>query len=159
MGDGRPMIVLDDVMARWNCPRGYVEDVAAAIVLAVVDERAVGRVYNVAEPVAFSEAEWVRRIGEVVGWWGEVMTVPVGRMALPYRFEQDLDTDSGRIRRELTIPSAARTHRGEELGAGTRDDGGGTAGSLAVPTLVPRARRLAWPPQPAFTALVARARA
>ena len=101
MDDGRPAIVLDEGMARWKCPRGYVEDVAAAIALAVVDERAAGRVYNVAEPVAFTEAEWVRRIGEVVGWRGEVVTVPGGRIPLPYRIEQALDTDSGRIRREL----------------------------------------------------------
>src|SRR5262249_51564849 len=101
MDDGRPAIVLDEQMARWKCPRGYVEDVAAAIALAVVDERAAGRVYNVAEPDAFAEAEWVRRIGEVVGWRGEVVTVSGGRIALPYRMEQWLDTDSGRIRGEL----------------------------------------------------------
>src|SRR5262245_19484956 len=57
MDDGRPAIVLDEAMARWKCPRGYVEDVAAAIALAVVNERAAGRTYNVAEPVAFAEAE------------------------------------------------------------------------------------------------------
>ena len=88
-------------MARWKCPRGFVEDVAAAIALAVVDERATGRVYNVAEPIAFTEAEWVRRIGEVVGWRGEVVMCRVGRIPLPYHMEQSLDTDSGRIRREL----------------------------------------------------------
>jgi nucleoside-diphosphate-sugar epimerase len=101
MDEGRPAIVLDEGMARWRCPRGYVEDVAAAIALAVVDERAAGRVYNVAESVASAEAEWVRRIGEVVGWRGDVVTVPVGRISLPYRMEQSLNTDSGLIRREL----------------------------------------------------------
>ena len=101
MDDRRPAIILDEGLARWKCPRGYVEDVAAAIALAVVDERAAGRVFNVAEPDAFTEAEWVRRIGEAVGWRGEVVTVPGGRIPLPYRIEQALDTDSGRIRREL----------------------------------------------------------
>jgi nucleoside-diphosphate-sugar epimerase len=67
MGDGRPAIVFDEGMARWKCPRGYVENVAAAVALAVVDERTAGWVYNVADPVAFDEAEWVRRIGEAVG--------------------------------------------------------------------------------------------
>src|SRR3954453_15131786 len=42
----------------------------------------------------------------------------------------------------LTFPSAAPTHRGKELGGGTGDDGRRTAGSLAVPTLVPRARQV-----------------
>jgi nucleoside-diphosphate-sugar epimerase len=101
MDDGRQIILLHEVMARWKCPRGYVEDVVATIVKAIVDDRAAGRVYNVAEPVAYTEAEWVAGIGEVVGWTGEVVTVPVGRIPLPYRFEQDLFTDPARIRREL----------------------------------------------------------
>jgi nucleoside-diphosphate-sugar epimerase len=101
MDDGRPAIVLDEGMARWKCPRGFVEDVASAVVLAVVDERAAGRVYNVAEPIAHTEAEWVRIIGEVVGWRGEIVTVPGGRIPLPYNMEQSLDTDSARIRMEL----------------------------------------------------------
>jgi nucleoside-diphosphate-sugar epimerase len=93
--------MLDERMARWKCPRGFVEDVASAIVLAVVDERATGRVYNVAEPAAYTEAEWVRLIAEVVGCWGEVVKVPGGRIPLPYNMEQSFDTDSARIRMEL----------------------------------------------------------
>ena len=106
MDDGRPAIVLDEGLARWKCPRGFVVNVAAAIALAVVDDRAAGRVYNVADPVAITEAEWVRKIGEVVGWRGEVVTVPEGRIPLPYRFEQSLHTDSGRIRSELGYTEA-----------------------------------------------------
>jgi nucleoside-diphosphate-sugar epimerase len=101
MDDGRSVLVLDDRMARWKCPRGFVEDVAAAVALAVVDERAAGRVYNVAEPVAYTEADWVRMIGETVGWRGEIVTVPGGRIPLPYNVEQSLDTDSTHIRTEL----------------------------------------------------------
>ncbi len=101
LDDGRPAIVLDEGLAGWKCPRGYVEDVAAAIALAVGDDRAAGRVYNVAEAVAYAEIEWVRRIGEAAGWRGEILTVPGGRIPLPYRAEQNLHTDSGRIRLEL----------------------------------------------------------
>ena len=101
MDDRRSAIVLDEAMAAWKCPRGYVEDVAAAIALTVADERATGRVYNVAEPIAFSEAEWVTRIGEIVGWRGQVLTAPRGRIPFPYRMEQSLEPDSSRIRREL----------------------------------------------------------
>ncbi len=56
MDDHRPAILLDEGMARWRWTRGYVENVAAAIALAVVDERAAGRVYNVGEPDALPEA-------------------------------------------------------------------------------------------------------
>jgi nucleoside-diphosphate-sugar epimerase len=101
MDDRRPAILLDAGLARWKCPRGYVENVAAAIALAIEDERSAGRVYNLAERPAYGEAEWVRRIAEMAGWPGAVATVPEGRIPVPYRYEQDLDTDSARIRREL----------------------------------------------------------
>lgn len=101
MNDGRPAILLDETMARWKCPRGYVENVAAAIALAVTDERSSGRVYNVAEPVPDTEAEWVRKLGGLVGWKGKVVEVPGGRVPVSFNATQSLDTDSERIRREL----------------------------------------------------------
>ncbi len=101
MDDARPAIVLDAAFARWICPRGYVENVAAAVGLAVEDERAAGRVYNVSEPLAFGEADWVRQIAAMVGWTGEVVMAPDGRIPMQYRCDQDLDTSSRRIREEL----------------------------------------------------------
>jgi nucleoside-diphosphate-sugar epimerase len=101
MDDRRPAIVLDEDLARWKCPRGYVDNVAAAIALAVVDDRAAGGVFNVAEPLGFTEAEWVERIGEAAGWQGKVVTVPGGRIPMPYHIEHNLETDTGRIRREV----------------------------------------------------------
>jgi nucleoside-diphosphate-sugar epimerase len=108
MDDRRPSIVLDEGMARWKCPRGYVENVAAAIALAVMDDRAASRIYNVAEPVAFTEAEWVCAIGQVVGWRGEIMTVPSGRIPLSYRAEQSIDIDSCRIRARVGVRGGGR---------------------------------------------------
>jgi nucleoside-diphosphate-sugar epimerase len=115
MDDGRPVIVLDGVMARWKCPRGYVEEVASAIAAAVVDDRAAGRVYNIGEPAACTEAEWVRRIGEAAGWRGEIVAAPAGRIRLPYDCAQYLDTDSSRIRQELGITEAADPREALEL--------------------------------------------
>lgn len=60
--DGRP-ILLGERASRWRTSRGYVENVADAIALAVTDSRSAGEIYNVAEPEALSEAEWVRSIG------------------------------------------------------------------------------------------------
>jgi nucleoside-diphosphate-sugar epimerase len=78
MVDGRPAILLDERMAGWKSPRGYVEDVAHAIALAVTDERAAGRVYNVAEPEAYTVREWVEQLGQAFGWPGRVVLVPSG---------------------------------------------------------------------------------
>ena len=44
--DGRCHIIFPQAIATWRSPRGYVENVAAAIVLAATDNRAAGRIYN-----------------------------------------------------------------------------------------------------------------
>ena len=86
--------------------RGYVENVAAAIALAVVDERAKNRIYNVGEAVARSEAEWLRAIGRAANWHGHIRPVPSEQLppemrndnvALQYR----LVIDTTRLREEL----------------------------------------------------------
>lgn len=105
MDDGRPAILLGKGLAGWRWTRGYVENVAAALALAVTDERAIGRIFNVGEADALSTAEWVREIGRAAGWNGEVVAVPEGR--LPPHLTTDVNTvqhlvaDTGRIRREL----------------------------------------------------------
>jgi nucleoside-diphosphate-sugar epimerase len=105
MDDRRPVIVLEERFAGWRWARGYVENVAVAIALAVEDGRAAGRVYNVAEPTVYAEADWVRRIAEEVGWSGEVVAIPEAdlpeRLRQPYDFDQDYVVDSTRIRNEL----------------------------------------------------------
>src|SRR5262249_39588891 len=49
MDDGRPAILLEEVRSQWLWARGYVEDVAEAVVSAVLNNRAAGRAYNVSE--------------------------------------------------------------------------------------------------------------
>ncbi len=107
MDDGRPAILLDQVEATWRWVRGYVEDIAHALALATTAENAAGQVYNVAEAIAYSEAEWVHRIARVHGWSGEVVAVPPERLPPAMRpserfdLRQDYAVDSSRIRREL----------------------------------------------------------
>jgi nucleoside-diphosphate-sugar epimerase len=101
MADGRSRIPLDATLARWCCTRGYVEDVAAAIALAATDARSAGRTYNVGEPVARTEEEWVRMIGAAAGWRGQVAAVPRGPLPVPADYRQDVTTDTTRIRTEL----------------------------------------------------------
>ena len=83
MDDKRPVILLDEAEAQWRWTHGYVENVADAIALAVTDERAAGRVYNVCEPFTFTMAEWISKIGQAAGWSGRVMLVPRGRLSEP----------------------------------------------------------------------------
>jgi nucleoside-diphosphate-sugar epimerase len=105
MDDGRPAILIDERFADWRWARGYVEDVAAAIALAAADERASGRVYNVAQPEAYSEAQWARMIAEVHGWQGEIVAVPPAllpeSMQADYDSRQEYVVSSNLIRDEL----------------------------------------------------------
>jgi len=105
MDDGRAAILLDARVAAWRSPRGYVENVAAAIALAAMSGRAANRVYNVAEPESYSELEWARRVATVVGWTGDVVALAPDQtpphLRLPGNFDQHWSADSTRIRDEL----------------------------------------------------------
>lgn len=103
--DGRPVILLESHQAAWRWSHGYVEDVAAGIARAVLDERAVDKVYNLGEARVPTMLERVQRLGELCGWTGTV--VPLRRDQLPhhlrppYEPSQDLIMETGKIRREL----------------------------------------------------------
>jgi nucleoside-diphosphate-sugar epimerase len=105
MDDGRPAILLDEGLAHWRWTRGFVENVAYAIALAVGAERAAGRIYNVGEADALSMAEWVGEIGQVAGWRGKVVIVPRDRLPahlmVDINTDQHLVVDTSRIRNEL----------------------------------------------------------
>jgi nucleoside-diphosphate-sugar epimerase len=99
MDDRRPAIILPRGWSDHRASRGYAENMAAAIVLAVLDERATGRIYNVAEPEGFSQAEWIRQIGQIVGWKGSVVVNP--NEGIEPETVQHWVVDTSRIRQEL----------------------------------------------------------
>jgi nucleoside-diphosphate-sugar epimerase len=103
--DYRPAMIFQEGMAAWRTPRGYVANVAAALALAAVSERAAGRIYNVAERPAFSELEWSRKIATTAGWKGEFVVLPKDRipahLVFPGNTAQHWEADSTRIREEL----------------------------------------------------------
>ncbi len=105
MDDNRPGIVLEESVAQWRGSYGYVENVAAAIALAVTNERAKGRIYHVADSEVLCEAERLSRVGQVAGWQGKVVAVPKEYLPaewnLAYNTEQHWFVDTTRIRQEL----------------------------------------------------------
>jgi nucleoside-diphosphate-sugar epimerase len=115
MDEGRPVIVLEEKMADWRGSYGYVENVAYAIALAATEARAAHRIYNVAEPSAISQADFIRAIGHAADWTGQVVVVPRSALPqswmLPFNVSQHWVTDSTRIRQELAYTeSIAREH-------------------------------------------------
>lgn len=103
--DKRRQIIFAHDVAALRTPRGYVEDVASAIVLAATSAHAAGRIYNVCEAEAFSELDWARKIGAAAGWDGEFVVLPHDRtpkhLLLPGNTAQHLVVRSERIRQEL----------------------------------------------------------
>lgn len=106
MDDKRPAILIDERVAQWQAPRGYVENVAQAIALCATHEAAALRIYHVAEhhPHALTEIEWIRAIGVIADWHGDV--IPVAPEKLPAHLRQptngqNLSVDISRIRDEL----------------------------------------------------------
>lgn len=105
IADGRRVILLEEKLARWRAPRGYVENVAVAVAGAATNGAAAGRIYNVGEPENLSELEWAQRVAAVAGWTGELVLLPADRMPahllMPGNTEQHWSTDTTRIREEL----------------------------------------------------------
>lgn len=105
MDDGRQHIIFSDDVAAFRTPRGYVENVGAAIALTAISNQAAGRIYNIGEAECFSELEWAEKIASAVGWTGQFVVLPREQtpehLLMPTRLEQHLVVASQRIREEL----------------------------------------------------------
>jgi nucleoside-diphosphate-sugar epimerase len=105
MADQRARILLDQSLAPWRWTRGYVEDIAQAILLATEDERAIGQIYNLGEAETLTEGAWLQLMGKVCDWRGQVIEIP--RDQLPDHLKSAFDTqqhllmDTQKIRSEL----------------------------------------------------------
>jgi nucleoside-diphosphate-sugar epimerase len=115
MLDERPAIVLDSRLARLRMSRGYVENVAQAVVVAASSDRAAGRTYNVGEVDALSESEWVRQIAAEFGWTGDIVAADPDLLPADLQVPlpaQDLFADTSRIRTELGYDEATSRPEG-----------------------------------------------
>lgn len=101
MDGGSDVIRIDERQADWRWTRGFSENVADAIVLAALDERAAGKTYNVGEPDAPTDEEWLRMLSEVARWGGRIERGQNVEGTLPTHFEYDLETDTTAIRHDL----------------------------------------------------------
>lgn len=89
---------LNAAEAAWRCTRGYIEDVAWAIRLAALDERAAGEILNVGEEEALTESEWIRAVAAAAGWSGQVIGDPATPPSLPAGWGTPLVVNTRRIR-------------------------------------------------------------
>lgn len=102
MADGRDAIILDARVAALRWSRSYVENAAAAVCLAVRDDRASGRTLNVAATQTPTEAEWVALVAEAFEWNGAIVSIPPEQLPESLRSRlpvaQDLSVATDRLR-------------------------------------------------------------
>jgi nucleoside-diphosphate-sugar epimerase len=105
IADGRQKILFSEGSAAWRSPRGYVENVAAAIALAAVSDHAGGEIYNIAEEPAYSELEWAQKIAAAMNWQGEFIALPEDKtpvhLRAPGNAAQHWVASSAKIREHL----------------------------------------------------------
>lgn len=107
MLDGVDPLTLPGAWARWTTTYGYVENVAAAIVLAASEQAAVGNVFNVTDTPPMDHLQWIERLRPVTGWRGKVALAETTDCALT-EATRNLD---------LTVPLAlSGTRLKDELG-------------------------------------------
>jgi nucleoside-diphosphate-sugar epimerase len=133
--DGRRHIIFADTLAAWRSPRGYVENVAAAIALAATDDRAARRIYNMCEEPSFSELEWARKIANEMQWEGEFVVLPVERtpphLLQPGNAAQHWAASSARIRHELGYKESVAIEQAIRQTIGWERENPPTVASLA----------------------------
>jgi nucleoside-diphosphate-sugar epimerase len=104
MLDDRPAILIGKGEARFRFTHSYAEDVGHAMALAVVNDRAAGRIYNVGERDTPTERQRLEDFARVAGYAGRIVEVDDERMpggdGLPFP-DQDWLLDTRRIRDEL----------------------------------------------------------
>jgi nucleoside-diphosphate-sugar epimerase len=101
MDSGASEIAIDNREAEWRWTRGYVENVADAIVLAAANDKAAGRTYNVGERDPPTQEEWLRLVARTIGWNGQIMRADNPPGTLPLQWHYQLVTDTGAIRLDL----------------------------------------------------------
>jgi nucleoside-diphosphate-sugar epimerase len=106
MLDRRPAILLDEHFAHLKWTHAYVDHVAHAIALAVINPVAAGRIYNVGASKTLSMLEIAQLIKNLTGWYGEIVSVKREHLSqemirIPGTIGQHLLADDTLIRKEL----------------------------------------------------------
>jgi nucleoside-diphosphate-sugar epimerase len=97
----RDGLVLNPDEAGWRCTRGYVVDVAAAIVLAALHPGASGKVYNVGESQAWTTRDWLALLAAQAGLQVSIRESPGAPAAFPANWKASVTMDTTRLPAEL----------------------------------------------------------
>jgi nucleoside-diphosphate-sugar epimerase len=100
-------IAIDERAAHWPNSYGYIDDIAAAMLLAATSPKAAGRTYNVGQNFVRTPIEWLHRFAGLLGKSIEIDIVPASEKGLLWERAEATDLrypltlDASRIREEL----------------------------------------------------------
>jgi nucleoside-diphosphate-sugar epimerase len=107
---GEMKLRIQDGWAEWRWTHGFAQDVAEAVVDAVINSASVGRIYNVGESHTPTMAERLAEFARVAGWHGHIIEVPASELPetdrVLYDFSNHIVYDTTRIRTELGYKEA-----------------------------------------------------
>jgi nucleoside-diphosphate-sugar epimerase len=117
MLDGRPAVLMSESWAAWRGTPAYSENVAAAIVLAALDERGADRTYNVGESQPIDMLSLTTQYGLAARWDGRIVTVPDHELPATMRpagvdLRHELILDTSALRDELGYHELVPFHQG-----------------------------------------------
>jgi nucleoside-diphosphate-sugar epimerase len=127
--DGRKQIAVPDGGSAL-LSRGYMQNMAHSIVLALENTRADGEVYNVCDEMTYSLRQIVQMIGEIMGHEWEIVSVPRALMPKtprtqsrpfsydPYDIEPHLLLDISKIKADLGYRDTVPTRKALEATVG-----------------------------------------
>ena len=106
--DGGGVVRMPETLSRFRFSRGYLPNIADALIVYVADRRPGNHLYNLADEEALSNESWFRLIANAVGWEGRLEITLDSAEDAKVDYSQDLYTDTSKIRRELgyteTVP-------------------------------------------------------
>jgi nucleoside-diphosphate-sugar epimerase len=117
MLDGRPAVLMAESWAAWRGTPAYSENVAAAIVLAALDDRAANRTYNVGESQPIDMLTLTTQYGHAARWGGRIVAVPDDALPPTLRptgvdLRHELILDTSALRAELGYHELVPFHEG-----------------------------------------------
>lgn len=100
--DGRTRLVLGSG-ADWLWQRGYVEDIASAIVLVLENPKTNGQVYNVGHHNVWTVRQLATKIAEFMDWKWEIVSFPdkILPQGFPFPYRPHIVVDTSKIRFQL----------------------------------------------------------
>jgi nucleoside-diphosphate-sugar epimerase len=102
-----PCIFFKSSLSRWRTCWSYIDNVAAAIIAASLDDCAAGQTYNVADQHSYSYFEWLTELARVCRWKGKLTSVadgvPCPELADIVNPLQNWELSTDKIRCELNL--------------------------------------------------------